>query len=84
MVRKLLNDRELNYLCSLVKILFLNHLLKLNPTPPHGRAIAPLNRPLPQAVQTSLTLAIPAIPTKITPTRMLQLPAAFGADANHR
>src|SRR5262249_55488423 len=31
----------------------------------------------------SLTLAIPTIPTKITATRMLQLSAAFGADADH-
>src|SRR5206468_12059960 len=32
----------------------------------------------------SLTLTKPAIPTKITPTRMFQLAAAFGADADHR
>jgi len=28
-------------------------------------------------------LAVPTIPTKITPTRMLQLTMAFGAGANH-
>ena len=32
----------------------------------------------------SLTLTKPAIPTKITATRMLQLTGAFGAFANHR
>ena len=32
----------------------------------------------------SLTLAIPTIPTKITPTRVLQLTGAFGAFADHR
>ncbi len=32
----------------------------------------------------SLTLAIPTIPTEITSARMLQLPGAFGAFADHR
>jgi len=30
-----------------------------------------------------LTFAIPTIPTEITPTRMFQLAAALGADADH-
>src|SRR5262245_42617287 len=31
----------------------------------------------------SLTLAVAAVPAEITATRMLQLPVAFGADADH-
>ena len=30
-----------------------------------------------------LTLAVTAVPAEITPARMLKLPVAFGADADH-
>ena len=30
-----------------------------------------------------LTLAVTTVPAEITPTRMLELPVAFGADADH-
>jgi hypothetical protein len=35
------------------------------------------------SVQGLLTLAVAAVPTKIATTRMLELPVAFGADADH-
>ena len=36
-----------------------------------------------QIVETLLTLAIAAVPTEVTPARVLKLPVAFGADADH-
>ncbi len=33
--------------------------------------------------QSLLTLAVTTIPAEITPARMLKLPVAFGADADH-